>query len=147
VLADLGADVGRRFGFDQALQRVLQDGAQHIDVGGSQVVEQVVRWHPVGGHSRSSWGVVRDLHENPAVAFLVYSPPDEPATSPLHHATGHDSKGSPVAAGRAAQTVLESSSWQVVLARSSTASQTRSRRLKSPLMVRGPQLGGNHAAA
>jgi hypothetical protein len=36
VLTGLGPDVGRSLGFDQALQGVLQDGAQHINAGSSQ---------------------------------------------------------------------------------------------------------------
>src|SRR5919202_2616009 len=47
------------------------------------------------------WLVVRDPNENPAEALVVYSSPDEPATSLLHHTTGRKWPTVRVQAGQA----------------------------------------------
>jgi hypothetical protein len=61
--------------------------------------------------------VVRDLlHENPAVAFLVYSPRDESATSRLHHTTGRNLPEAP--------SKLVGDGWKAVHSGSSPFSQT-----------------------
>ena len=90
VLARGSPNVRSGFGLYQPLQCVLENRAQDIDVGSSQLVEQVGRgilWVAIRG---PPWLVVRDPNENPAVALVVYSPPREPATSLLHHITGRD---------------------------------------------------------
>jgi hypothetical protein len=98
VPAGGGADVGGRFGLDQAPKGVLQDRPQRVGVGSGQLVKQVGGWHAGGGHARLLGTWSETPKENPAVAFLVYSPPGEPATWPLHHSTGRYSCESSAAA-------------------------------------------------